>query len=148
MIGRSAYLLSGALTALLVGLGLAWSAVAETAADGAWRLQLELSSFHHGRIASFDEVVEVRNGHFSGGFDQRRTQVVLSFAIAGEVLSGRVAVTPGSNWNTGTRSFRGTVTGGVFEGEIEVPATFELHGDEDGDLDSRLVAVRMRLARQ
>lgn len=145
---RPAFWLVG-LAALIGAFALAGSGAAETAADGAWRLRLELSSFHHGHIASFDEVIEVRNGRYDGGFVKQRTQVALSLAVAGGAVSGQVAVKPGGNWNTGTRRFQGVVSDGVFEREIDVPATFILHGNDDGsDFDSRIVVVRMRLERQ
>lgn len=148
MTGRPAFWFAGTAAALFTLLAMAWSVGAETAADGPWRLQLELDSFHHGHIATFDEVIEIRNGRYSGGFESRRTQVTLSLAIAGGAVSGHMAVKPGNNWNTGTRSFQGAVADGVFQREVDVPATFVLHGDEDADYDSRIVAVRMRLERE
>ena len=138
----------GVLLAMFAALVFSWSAVAETSADGTWRLRLQLSSFHTGPIASFDELVHVQDGALAQGFSRRETRLAISLAITDGAVSGRLAVTPDNNWANGTRGFQGVVADGVFEGEIHVPAFYLLYGDEGGDYDSRMVVVRMRLERQ
>lgn len=140
--------LSGWLVAVAATLVFACGAAADTGADGHWRLILDLSSFHDGHIATFDEIIEVRDGQFDGGFRKGGASVALTFWIAGNAVRGNMAVDAGPRWNWVTIKYDGPVVDGVFSRELVGPATYDAFGFKHRDHISRNVDVVMRLERR
>jgi len=140
--------LQGVMATMLTALALSWSAVAASGDGDQWRLTVDLSSFHDGHIVTFDEIVEVKDGHFNGGFQYGNASVALTFWVAGDTVTGNMAVDAGRRWNTVTIKYDGPVVKGVFFRELVGPATYETFGLRHRETISRNVDVAMRLERR
>ena len=133
--------------ALALVCGLAGAAVAAgSAADGRWRLKVELSSFFDGPIGSLEGEVEIVNGRWEGALRRHDMVVGLSLAIADAAVRGHAVVKPGNAWGSVSIPFDAAVIDGRVRRELTGHAIME-YGGEAGDRETRTVDVVLSMDR-
>jgi hypothetical protein len=119
----------------------------EVRADEPWRLRIEADSFHEGHLGSINAAIEVGRGervyHLrDGSFD-----LAVTFTKTGDAVKGRMAVTPGPEWDTVTIPFDGAVVDGVMEKKLIGTTNIQKFGFGRGKRDSRTIDIVFRLER-
>lgn len=133
---------------LLLCAAISGTAHARAAADGPWRLKVDLSSFFDGHIGTIERVIELRGGQWQGDIREGQMLLGLRVSIADSAVNGLMAVTAGSNWNSVSVPFDAVVVDGVVERRLSGPATYNVNvGFGRRDRQQRDVDIELRLER-
>jgi hypothetical protein len=121
--------------------------VLEAHAGEPWRFRIEADSFHEGHLGSINSPIEIGRGEQVYRFRDGSFELAITFTKTGDAVKGRMAVTPGPEWDTVTIPFDGAVVGGVMEKKLIGTTNIQRLSFGRGKRDSRTIDIVFRLER-